>query len=239
MADTTADFRRTPDDRVRDFHRLQMARELLKRGATMTAMTKLVPNEQADQFVYMYVDWDGYEALDRARGEHSAPRITYLDGVAELMSPSKYHERINHRIGRLVEAYCSGRGIVVEGYGSWTLKNKKLSAGAEPDGCYVFSTKLPEDRPDLSIEVVWTSGGFGKLEVWRRLRVPEVWFWIDDVITIHVLGADGYEQVERSPRLPELELSKIYELLALESTQEAADLMRAYGASQLATPPSS
>lgn len=219
-----------------------MARELLKRGATMTAMTKLAPSDLArlDQFVYMRVDWDGYLALDRARGEHSAPRITYLDGVAELMSPSWDHERINYRIGRLVEAYCAGRGIVIEGYGSWTIKDQSVEAGAEPDCCYLFSVPKSEpERPDLSIEVVWTSGGLGKLEVWRRLRVPEVWFWIDDVITVHVLGPNGYEQVDRSPRLPELELSKMYELLALEGTQEAAEQMRAYAASQRQTPPSS
>jgi Uma2 family endonuclease len=212
-----------------------MARELLKRGATMTAMTKLTADDlsRIDQCVYMYVDWAGYEALDRARGDHPAPRITYLDGVAELMSPSKFHERINYRIGHLIEAYCTGRGIVVEGYGSWTLKDESLKAGAEPDCCYVFSTKLPEERPDLSVEVVWTSGGLDKLEVWRRMRVPEVWFWIDDVITIHELGPNGYEQVDRSPRLPELELSKMYELLGLDSTQEAAAQMRAYAANQV------
>jgi Uma2 family endonuclease len=185
----------------------------------------------------MYVDWEGYEALDRARGDRSAPRITYLDGVAELMSPSKYHERINYRIGHLIEAYCTGRRIVIEGYGSWTLKDETLKVGAEPDCCYVFSTEVPDKRPDLAVEVVWTSGGLDKLEAWRRLRVPEVWFWIDDVITIHVLHQDRYEQVERSPRLPELELSKVYELLALDSTQEASEQMRAYAAAQ--TPPSS
>lgn len=218
-----------------------MARELLKRGVTMTAMTKVAPNDQADQFVYMRVDWDGYMALDRARGEHSAPRITYLDGVAELRSPSWDHERINYRIGRLVEAYCAGRGVVLEGYGSWTINDEDADAGAEPDCCYVFSIPKSEpERPDLAIEVVWTSGGLRKLEVWRRLRVPEVWFWIDDVITIHVLRPDGhYEQVDLSPRLPDLELSKIYELLSVEGTQDAADQMRAYGVSQLATPPSS
>jgi hypothetical protein len=63
--------------------------------------------------------------------------------------------------------------------------------------------------------------------------VPEVWFWIDDVVTIHVLGPDGYEQVERSPRLPELQLSKVYELLERDGTQEAADQMRAYAANQV------
>jgi len=178
--------------------------------------------------------------------QQPALRVRQIDarhtdlGESQRRGPlAQFHERINYRIGRLIEAYCTGRGLVIEGYGSWTLKDKTLKVGAEPDCCYVFSTAIPEKRPDLSVEVVWTSGGLGKLEVWRRLQVPEVWFWIDDVITIHVLGADGYQQVERSPRLPELELSKMYELLALDSTQEAYDRMRAYGASQLATPPSS
>jgi Uma2 family endonuclease len=61
--------------------------------------------------------------------------------------------------------------------GSWTVKNKRVRRGAEPDECYVFSGFAAPKRPDLAIEVIWTSGGIDKLNVYRKLGVPEVWCW--------------------------------------------------------------
>jgi len=39
-------------------------------------------------------------------------------------------------------------------------------------------------------EVVWTSGGIDKLEIYRRLGVGEVWRWKDSRIEIHVLQGE-------------------------------------------------
>jgi hypothetical protein len=58
-----------------------------------------------DHFVYLRVDWQGL------RGESSVPRITYLEGLAELMSPSRYHEIDKTRFARLLEAYDVCREI--------------------------------------------------------------------------------------------------------------------------------
>lgn len=58
------------------------------------------------------VSWDDYERLLVMRGDHSAPRIAYLDGEVEIMSPSQTHESIKSVIGRLVETYCLERDIV-------------------------------------------------------------------------------------------------------------------------------
>jgi Uma2 family endonuclease len=221
-----------------------MARELLKRGATMMAMelsTRRDLIENADQRVFMRVDWEAYEALDRMREEKATPRITYLDGVVELMSPSNDHERIKSWIGHLVGQYCVARGILIQPVGSWTLKNKKKKAAGEPDECFIFAggrVKGPIQKPlpDLVIEVVWTSGGLEKLEVYRRLGVREVWNWIEDVLTVHVLVNEAYERRERSEWLPELDLAFVLELLACETYNEAVKRMQTYAAGQ--TPPS-
>lgn len=98
------------------------------------------------------VSWEDYERLDAIRGDASVPRLTYLEGNLEIMSPSKDHEAIKSLIARLVEAYCLDRGIDLMPYGSWTLKDKPKQAGAEPDECYVFDER-PRDRPQLAIEV--------------------------------------------------------------------------------------
>jgi hypothetical protein len=76
---------------------------------TITRAGEHVPT--ADQRIVTYgVPWEFYEAQLALRGDRSAPRIAYLEGVMELMSPSKDHERIKSYIGRLIEAYALERG---------------------------------------------------------------------------------------------------------------------------------
>src|SRR5450432_810573 len=133
---------------------------------------------QEDHFVVLSgVSWEDYENFARVRGDHSAPRITYLEGWIEIMSPSRNHESIKSIIGCLVEVYCMERDIEFSTYGSWTLTNKAEKRAAEPDECYVFGNVREPTVPDLAIEVVWTSGGLDKLDVYRKLGVREVWFW--------------------------------------------------------------
>ncbi len=56
----------------------------------------------ADQRLVTYgVPWSHFEAQLALRGERPVPRIAFLDGALELMSPSKDHERIK-RIGKFI-----------------------------------------------------------------------------------------------------------------------------------------
>lgn len=57
------------------------------------------------------VSWSDYERLLAMRGDRSAPRIIYLEGTIEIMSPSRSHEGIKSLIARLVEAYCDEADI--------------------------------------------------------------------------------------------------------------------------------
>lgn len=53
----------------------------------------------ADQRVVTYgVPWAHYEAQLALRGDASIPRMAYLDGALELMTPSKDHERPEVRL---------------------------------------------------------------------------------------------------------------------------------------------
>ncbi|HEX7704323.1 MAG TPA: Uma2 family endonuclease, partial [Kofleriaceae bacterium] len=85
--------------------------------------------------------------------------------------------------------------------------------------------------PDLAIEVVWTSGGLDKLEVYRRLGVGEVWHWKDDRLTVHVLGANGYELHDRSHCLPDIDLELLVSLLDLPTLNEAVERTQAFAKS--------
>ncbi len=181
----------------------------------------------ADQRILLRgLSWAGFQTLLALRGERRVPRMAYLDGVVELMRPARNHEAITARIGRLVAAFGSERRIPWSPYGHWHLDDESEEAGAEPDECFIFGRDQSPDRPALAIEVVWTSGGLNKLEVYRRLGVGEVWFWKRDVISVHVLGPDGYETRDRSACLPDIDLALIARLARNEVVSDAVEELR-------------
>lgn len=171
------------------------------------------------------VTWADYQRIMEIRGERSVPRLAYADGSLEILSPSKDHESLKSLIGRLVDVYCLEVGIDFSTYGSWTLEDKEVRRGAEPDECYVFGPARAATRPDLAIEVVWTSGGIDKLDIYRALQVREVWFWRRGVIRPYVLRADVYVELAASDVLPGIDLAQLCRFLDLPTTSQA---IRAY-----------
>ena len=181
----------------------------------------------ADQRVVMHgVPWSHYEAQLALRGEASSPRMAFLDGALELMRPSKEHERNKSYIGCLLEAYALERGIGLTPYGSWTLKSTPRQSGAEPDECYLVGADQNRERPDLVIEVVWTSGGIDKLEIYARLGVGEVWFWKDGRIEVHVLRGGRYESLKRSALFPDLDIDLLCSFLDRATALQAVRAFR-------------
>ena len=185
----------------------------------------------ADQRVVMYgVPWSHFEAQLALRGDVSGPRIAYLDGALEFMSPSKDHERIKSYIGCLIEAYALERGIDLSPYGAWTLKKAPRKAGAEPDECYIVGSDQSATAPHLAIEVSWTTGGIDKLEIYRRLGIGEVWFWSEGAIELHLLRGERYERTERSALFPDLDIAQLASFLdrptALQAVRAFRDALR-------------
>ena len=171
------------------------------------------------------VSWKDYERLLAMRGDHSAPRIAYLEGDVEIMRPSQTHEG-KSIIGALVETYCLERNIEFSTYGSWTVKDKTRQRGAEPDECYIFGTASAE-RPHLAIEVVWTSGRIDKLDIYRKLDVREVWYWRKGRIQPYCLRGERYEPVARSEVLPGLDLELLTRFIEQPTTSAAIRGFRA------------
>jgi Uma2 family endonuclease len=171
--------------------------------------------------------WADYQRLTEMRGDQSAPRIAYLEGALEIMSPSLTHEALKSLIGRLLEVWCLEKGIEFMPYGSWTLEKKEESRGVEPDECYVFGVVSAPQRPDLAIEVVWTSGGLDKLEIYRKLSVREVWFWRRGRLTAHVLRGEAYEEAPQSEVLSGIDLTELARYLDRPTASQAIREYRA------------
>jgi Uma2 family endonuclease len=176
----------------------------------------------ADERIVLHnVPWSHFEVQLALRGDASTPRMAYLDGALELMSPSKGHERTKSYLGRLVEVFAIEREFVLSPYGAWTLKGAPELAGAEPDECYIIGPDQDQERPDLVIEVVWTSGSLDKLEIYRRLKIREVWVWRDGALSVHVLSDGHYRVVASSAVLPTLDLGLLCSFLDRRSATEA------------------
>lgn len=198
----------------------------------MIARAELVDRGEApreDHYVHLYgVTWADYLRLLDIRGERCVPRLTYVEGTLEIMSPSRPHDQIKSYIGRLVEAWCLERDVDFTPYGSWTLKNKRDERGAEADECYIFGpAPKRKPRPDLAIEVIWTAGGIDKLDVYRKLRVREIWIWKQGRIEVYVLRGAHYATVPASEALPGIDL---VELLSFLDRPTASRAIRDYRA---------
>lgn len=156
-------------------------------------------------------------------------RLSFLDGVLEIRRmPGEQHETIKERIGTLLDLYLLQMGIDYTPTGSMTLESEEGLVKREADKSY----KLAPNRtyPDLAIEVVVTSGGIDKLKAYKRLKIPEVWFWQKGALTIFHLrineqGVD-YEQLTASEELPGLNISLLLECIAMPRHIEAVKAFR-------------
>ena len=172
------------------------------------------------------VSWEQYEAICEARDKR--PRLAFLDGELELMTTSMRHELAKKLIARLLEVYALERRVALTGAGETTWRNKRRKAAAEADECY-FIGKGRKRPPDLALEVVFTSGGVDKLEIYRRLRVREVWFWIDGRFWLYALVDGNYEEIRESRILPDFDLDAIARiLLTTDDDDDQTEIVRAY-----------
>jgi Uma2 family endonuclease len=164
-------------------------------------------SEETEQcFVISGISWEQYEALLEDIGDDfPGVHVTYLEGTLEIVSPSRKHERNKSNIGLLLEAYFEETRTRFYGLGSTTFRKRAKARGAEPDECYCIGSE--KEFPDIAIEVVKTSGGVNKLEVYQGLEVPEVWFWRNEKFSVHRLRETGYKQVPYSEFLPNLDLA--------------------------------
>lgn len=121
-------------------------------------------------------------------------RLAFYNGEIELLMPGREHEVFASVIGGLLLIYLAQKGIFFQPTGAMTQEREGV-ASAQADQSFCIESVKP--IPDLSIEVVFTSGGESKLALYRALGVPEVWFWQDGVLRLHRLRSQGYERIEQ------------------------------------------
>jgi len=178
-----------------------------------------------DQIVVMHgVDWRTYGAL-RELLDGPGIRMTYLEGALEIMSPSRRHEHEKKAIARMIEVFALERDVPLRGWGSTTFKRETKERGLEPDECYCVGRNLG-DAPDIALEIVVSSGGINRLEVYRGLGVQEVWVFRDGGFRLYALEGERYREIAASALVPELDFAAMAELVGIPDQHAALKAFR-------------
>ncbi len=148
-----------------------------------------------DQLITIQGDWAQFKLIQQGCGQSSNVRLSYFNGTIEILMPARSHEIFSHIIGQLLTFFLAYQGISFFALGTADQEQDGIAA-AQPDQSYCIGKLKP--IPDLSIEVVFTSGGTSKLQRYKALRVPEVWFWEDGTLTLYHLQENGYDRIEQS-----------------------------------------
>jgi len=182
-------------------------------------MTAILEEVLQEPLLFPGLSWEQFKTLEPML-DISGVRLSFLDGVLEIQRmPGRKHETAKGRIGALVEAYMMAVGIDFTHTESVTLENESRLVKREADKSYELGAN--RERPDLAIEVVVTSGGLDKLEAYKRLKIPEVWFWEKSRLSMYALTESGYEQITRSQLLPDLDISLLVRCVNLPNHVEA------------------
>ena len=182
--------------------------------------------EPEQRVVFCGIAWERYLDFDKKLGDdRPEPRLYYLRGEIEIVTTSNEHERIKKWLGGLIEIYFDKSGADIMPRGQATIRDALKEAGAEPDESWCVGRE--REYPDLVLEIALTSGGISKLEIYKHFQVPEVWFWRADKLEIFALSeAGGYERVQKSHLLTELDIALLERCVSIRSWQKARQAFR-------------
>ena len=163
------------------------------------------------QLLLKDVSWQQLETILEELGESRAARLSYSNGVLEIMVPLPEHEKYKEIIGELVRILLDQLQIDFEALGSTTFKNERMSQAVEPDTCFYIQNYMAvigknrldlsvDPSPDLAIEIDITSRT--QLNNYQALGVPELWRYTRRGLQISLLQKEQYIASETSPNFP-------------------------------------
>lgn len=171
--------------------------------------------------------WQQFKLIQEGFANSPGIKLFYYNGTVEILMPGREHEMFSAVIALLLGIFFVEKDIEFEPTGSMD-QEKEGEAFIQADQSYCIGASKP--IPDLSIEVIFTSGGINKLARYKALGVPEVWFWEDGVFSIYRLRTEGYQRILSSeiPELTQLDLNLLTRcvLMAQTSRLEAAKAFR-------------
>jgi Uma2 family endonuclease len=176
-------------------------------------------SEAETRIVLRDVGWEVYDLLSNAVGEGRHIRMAYDGKDLELMTTGRIHEYLKDLAGQFVTVVSNEFKIPRSPAGETTWKRPEIARGVEADQCYYFSPeKLAADarararksmdladypNPDLAVEIDISAPEVDREDIYKKLKVGEIWYCDGEDVTIERLGEDGnYAVAEQSRFLP-------------------------------------
>jgi Uma2 family endonuclease len=196
-------------------------------ATTTEASAVLEPSE--GRIVLHGVDWDDYDKMLEIVGERRI-RVTYDEGTMEVSMPSERHERTAQLFGLFVPRLAEELEVDYEPLGMTTWRKPDADKGLEADQCYYIQNEAVvrmrtvldldvDPPPDLAIEVDITSSSLDRMEIYAELRVPEIWRYDGQKLTMFQLQPDHrYQSCETSLSFPGLRPADVERFLELGRT---------------------
>ncbi len=180
------------------------------------------------QLLLKELNWHKFEAILSELGESRASRLSYSNGVLEIMVPLPEHEKDKEIIGEMVKIILDAQEINFEPLGSTTFKNELMNQAVEPDACFYiknYQAVIGKNRlnleidppPDLLIEIDITSRT--RLDNYRLLGVPELWRYTQSGLEINLLQEEEYIKSLTSPNFPNIPIVELINKYVEQSQQ--------------------
>jgi Uma2 family endonuclease len=183
------------------------------------AIRPLDRGDAETRIVLRDVGWEVYDFLSDAVGERQHVRMAYDGKDLELMTTSRIHKYFKDLFGQFVTEVSNELRIPRSPAGETTWKRPEISRGLEADQCYYFlPEKLAADarsralksmdladypNPDLAVEIDLSAPEVDREDIYKRLRVAEIWYFDGEDVRIEQLQADGtYTVATQSRFLP-------------------------------------
>jgi Uma2 family endonuclease len=203
--------------------------------ASVARPPRLVADERV---VLPCVSWETYERLLADDEERRVPRMTYDQGVLELVTPSMPHDEDARTIARIVDIVAANLGIPIRSVGSTTFRRKDLARGFEPDASFYIQNeqrirgqrdvdRTVDPPPDLILEMEMSRAARDKLPLFASMGIPEVWRSDGQQVTILILVQDRYRQSSSSMALPVLTSEVLAHFLTESRTMLSPDWFQA------------
>jgi Uma2 family endonuclease len=170
------------------------------------------------QLLIKDISWSGYKNILAELGENRSARVSYSQGMLEIMAPLPEHEVAKVIIGDFVKALLEEFDLEFCSLGSTTFNREIMDAGVEPDDCFYIQNEAAvrgKDRidltvdppPDLAIEIDITSRTW--FNNYQVLGVPELWRWNGIKLEINVLIDGKYVKSFNSCIFPNLPIAQV------------------------------
>ena len=191
------------------------------------ALEQIIVNP-GQQLLLKELNWQKFETILSELGESRASRLSYSNGILEIMVPLPEHEKDKEIISYMVQFLLEALNIDFEPLGSTTFKNERMNQAVEPDACFYIKNyqavigknrlNLESDPPtDLVLEIDITSRTY--LDNYRQLGVPELWRYTQSGLQINLLQEGEYIESLSSPNFPQIPIIELINQFVKQSQQ--------------------